>query len=196
MTLRSRTPRTVRTVNEFCSNSMTFSYIVCVVVWLAATATLLYASAVSELLPIFYNPAPNMPPKPLLNVLTADTAYLQSLLQHGSITSASLVDTYLAQIEKHDQYLKAVIQLTPLPLLRATAERLDFERKAGGLRGPLHGIPIIIKDNIASHPDLGLHTTAGSLALYNSKPPKNAKIVDLLIQAGAVILGKANLSAS
>ncbi len=134
--------------------------------------------------------------KASLDVLTADAAHLQSLLQRGSINSTLLIDTYLAQISKHDHNLHAMIQLTPLHLLRSVAESLDLERKAGKLRGLLHGIPIVIKDNIASHPSLGLRTTAGSLALYDSKPRRNAKVVDMLIEAGAIILGKANLSVS
>jgi amidase len=131
-----------------------------------------------------------------LNVFTADTADLQSFLQKGSINSSSLVDVYLAQISKHDHYLHAMIQLTPLSVLRSTAEALDLERKKGLVRGPLHGIPIVIKDNIATHPDHGLRTTAGSLALFYSKPSRNAMIVEQLIEAGAIILGKTNLSVS
>lgn len=132
----------------------------------------------------------------LVNLLTADTAHLQSLLHKGTINSSFLVDTYLAQISKHDHYLHAMIRLVPQPLLRSTAESLDIERKQGKLRGPLHGIPIVIKDNIATHPDHGLPTSAGSLALLDSKPPRNANLVDRLIRAGVIILGKTNLSVS
>jgi amidase len=156
---------------------------------------LLYTSAWSAAEP---SPATSvaMGSRSLVNLLTADAAYLQSHLQKGTINSSFLVDAYLAQISKHDQYLHAMIQLVPQPLLRSTAESLDLERKEGKLRGPLHGIPIVIKDNIATHPDLGLRTSAGSLALFDSKPPRNAKIVDRLIRAGLIILGKANLSVS
>lgn len=169
-----------------------------VLCWAAVVGFLLYTGGWSEVSPFLSEPEPpaTMGTKSLVNVLTADTAQLQLLLQRGTINSSSLVDSYLAQISKHDHYLHAMLQLTPLSLLRSTAESLDTERKEGKLRGPLHGIPIVIKDNIASHPALGLRTTAGSLALYDSRPPRNAKIVDLLIEAGAIILGKANLSVS
>ncbi|PVH79798.1 amidase signature enzyme [Cadophora sp. DSE1049] len=137
---------------------------------------------------------PNMMSKAAFDVLTADIKTLQNWLQHGQGTSAKLVEIYLAQIQRHDGYLHAMTQVRQLELLMETASSLDKERQAGHLRGPLHGIPIIIKDNIATHPSFGLKTTAGSLALFNSKPPKNAKIVDMLIAAGAIILGKSNLS--
>ncbi|KAJ5689587.1 hypothetical protein N7462_003979 [Penicillium macrosclerotiorum] len=130
----------------------------------------------------------------IIDVLAIDGHGLQKLLQSGEVTSLSLVGQYLAQIEKHESKLHAMIKTTPKDLLENTARSLDEERAAGKLRGPLHGIPIIIKDNIATHPDLGLPTSAGSLALLNSKPRRNAKIVDQIIAAGLIILGKANLA--
>jgi len=176
---------------------MQFGYTAFIVCWATAAFLLLYAGAWSAVNPSFHDcTAAAMVSKSLLDVLTADAAHLQSMLQKGNINSSSLIDVYLAQISKHDHCLHAMIQLTPLPLLKSTAEALDLERKEGIIRGPLHGIPILIKDNIASHPRLGLRTTAGSLALFDSKPPRNAKIVDLLIKSGAIILGKTNLSVS
>jgi amidase len=79
------------------------------------------------------------------DVLTADVKTLQVLLQKGNLNSLALVESYLAQIQRHDAYLHAMIQIRPLELLKNTARGLDQERQAGNLRGPLHGIPIIIK---------------------------------------------------
>ncbi|KAM6481340.1 amidase signature domain-containing protein [Trichoderma sp. SZMC 28011] len=87
-----------------------------------------------------------------------------------------------------------MIQTTPLDILQEVAKALDEERAAAKVRGPLHGIPVLVKDNIATLPNTGLRTTAGSLSLWSSKPKENAKLVDLLIASGAIILGKANLS--
>jgi hypothetical protein len=127
--------------------------------------------------------------------LTADVRFLQNLLSNGNITSESLIDVYLGQVRKHDGYLHAMIETTPRGLLLQRAHELDRERQAGTVRGPLHGIPVIIKvthssnflcrtnsdqDNIATHPSLGLGTRAGSLALVGSKPRKNAVIVDMV----------------
>ncbi len=84
-------------------------------------------------------------PKTSFDVLTTDAKTLQSWLQHGKLNSVSLVQSYLAQIQKHDKYLHAMIQIRPVEMLIETAKLLDQERKNGNLRGPLHGIPIIIK---------------------------------------------------
>lgn len=80
-----------------------------------------------------------------VDVLTSDAQYLKKLLENGDVTSLDLVGQYLAQIEKHDGKLHAMIQTTPKDLLEATAKSLDQERAAGSIRGPLHGIPILIK---------------------------------------------------
>src|SRR5207237_6883014 len=82
-----------------------------------------------------------------------------------------------------------VIETNPNAIAIATS--LDHERKAGHVRGPLHGIPILVKDNIATLDNM--QTTAGSLALYNSRVPTDAVIIQRLRAAGAVILGKTNL---
>lgn len=87
-----------------------------------------------------------------------------------------------------------MIQTAPEALLRERAKTLDEERAAGKPCGPLHGIPILLKDNIDTHPDLGMGTTCGSFALLHAKPKANAPLVEGLIRAGAVILGKANMS--
>ncbi|KAL3479412.1 amidase signature domain-containing protein [Aspergillus californicus] len=132
-----------------------------------------------------------MDPSPTIDVLTADIKLLTGLLAAKKITSRSLVDLYIAQIHRHEKRLHAMIQVTPHELLVRRADELDGERAGGRVRGPLHGIPIIIKDTIATHPSLGLPTTAGSLALLDSKPRRNARI---LLASGAIILGKSNLS--
>ncbi|KAM0246892.1 hypothetical protein ACHAQJ_010050 [Trichoderma viride] len=131
-----------------------------------------------------------------INVLTATAEELQHLLSSSSdITSQHLVKIYLTQIKRHNDRLKAVISTAPESLLLERAGMLDEERKNGKLRSPLHGIPILIKDNIATHqPSTGLDTTAGSLALVNSSPRINAPIVDRLLEAGLIVIGKASLS--
>jgi amidase len=123
----------------------------------------------------------------------ATVATLQQRMQSGRETARSLVDKYLARIEAIDRggpALKSVIEINPDA--RAIADRLDGERRGGTTRGPLHGIPVLLKDNIATADRM--MTTAGSLALAGVTPPKDAFIVTRLREAGAVILGKTNLS--
>lgn len=120
-------------------------------------------------------------------------ADLQALLGGGSLTSAALVTAYLARIARLDAAgptYRSVLALNPDVL--AAARALDAERRAGKLRGPLHGIPILIKDNIATRDPLP--TTAGSLALARAFHRSDAALVARLRAAGAVILGKTNLS--
>ncbi|KAL6699633.1 amidase signature domain-containing protein [Trichoderma pleuroticola] len=131
---------------------------------------------------------------PSFDILTATADDLQQELSSGGITSKQLVKIYLSQIERHNDYLKAVISTAPEPLLLERAAILDDERQSGKLRSPLHGIPILIKDNVATHPSTGLDTTAGSLALVDSKPRSNAPIVGRMLEAGLIIIGKASLS--
>ena len=123
----------------------------------------------------------------------ATIATLQQRMQSGQETSRSLVDKYLARIEAVDRsgpVLHSVLEINPDA--RTIADRLDVERKSGRTRGPLHGIPVLLKDNIATADRM--MTTAGSLALAGATPPKDAFIVSRLRDAGAVILGKTNLS--
>ena len=111
----------------------------------------------------------------------------------GESSARSLCELYLERIENLDKRgptINAVIELNPDAL--AIADALDDERRAGTTRGPLHGIPILIKDNIDTHDCM--QTTAGSLALEGSIAPRDAFIVKRLRAAGAVILGKTNLS--
>lgn len=118
---------------------------------------------------------------------------LQERLESGELTARRLAELYterISEIDKNGPYLNSVIELNPdAPEI---ADTLDAERKAGKVRGPLHGIPILIKDNIDTADRM--QTTAGSLALEGHIPDKDAFIVKQLRKAGALILGKTNLS--
>ncbi|KAF2846480.1 amidase family protein [Plenodomus tracheiphilus IPT5] len=118
------------------------------------------------------------PGGPAFNVLTAEARDLQKLLQSGSLRSVDLIEAYLAQIQRHNGYLHTVISTVPKDMLLKTAQSLDDERLANKTRSPLHGIPILLKDNIATHPSLGVKTTAGSLALAGSEVPKSMNITN------------------
>jgi amidase len=118
---------------------------------------------------------------------------LQDGMKSGKYTAQSLVEKYLARIDEIDKRgpaVNAIIELNPDAL--SIAKALDQERNAKGARGPLHGIPVLIKDNIDTADRM--MTTAGSLALVGSKPPKDSFVAQRLRAAGAVILGKTNLS--
>src|ERR1017187_7312166 len=123
----------------------------------------------------------------------ATVADLQKRMTGGSLTAHALTQRYLdriAAIDKGGPALNSVIELNPDALSIAAA--LDAERKSKGPRGPLHGIPVLIKDNIGTADRM--MTTAGSLALVGSKPLKDSFVAQRLRAAGAVILGKTNLS--
>ncbi|HEX3819264.1 MAG TPA: amidase [Candidatus Sulfotelmatobacter sp.] len=120
-------------------------------------------------------------------------AELQDGMKSGAYTARSVVEKYstrIEEIDKHGPTVNAVIEMNPDAL--SIADALDQERKSQGARGPLHGIPILIKDNIATADRM--MTTAGSLALVGSKPPKDSFVAQRLRASGAVILGKTNLS--
>ncbi len=126
-----------------------------------------------------------------LDELTIDD--VQKAFQSGQYSSHSLTEKYLARIQQIDKagpMINSIIELNPEAL--EIADALDRERKLKGPRGPLHGIPLLIKDNI----DTGdrMNTTAGSLALLGSRPANDAFVAAQLRKAGAVILGKTNLS--
>src|SRR3989442_667504 len=114
-------------------------------------------------------------------------------MRSGRYTARTLCEYYLGRIEDLDgrgPALHSVIEVNPdAPRI---AQELDAERKAKGPRGPLHGIPVLVKDNVATADRMA--TTAGSLALLGAKPPVDAFVVQRLRAAGAVLLGKANLS--
>jgi amidase len=120
-------------------------------------------------------------------------AELQAGMQSGKWTARSLVKKYLDridEIDKHGPTLNSVIEINPDAM--SIAESLDRERKEKGARGPLHGVPILIKDNIDTADRM--MTTAGSLALVGSRPAQDSYVARKLREAGAVILGKTNLS--
>lgn len=126
-----------------------------------------------------------------LNLEEATVTNLQAAMASGQTTAKKIAQGYLARIAKLDKSLNSIIELNPDAL--AIAERCDAERKSGKVRGPLHGIPIVIKDNIDTADKM--KTTAGSLALADAPvPSKDAFIVKQLRDAGAVLLGKTNLS--
>jgi amidase len=127
---------------------------------------------------------------PLLEV-TMDV--LQQKMQNGTYTARSIAEMYLkriAALDKQGPAINAIIELNPEAL--AIADEMDRARKENKVRGPLHGIPVLLKDNIDTGD--GMMTTAGSLALEGHKAAKDAFIVAQLRAAGAVILGKTNLS--
>lgn len=120
-------------------------------------------------------------------------ADFQAAMQLGKETAVSLTRKYLSRIDAMNQRgprLRAVLEANPDAL--AIAHALDHERKAHGPRGPLHGIPVLVKDNLDTHDRM--MTTAGSLALLGSIAPRDAFVVQKLREAGAIILGKTNLS--
>ena len=123
----------------------------------------------------------------------ATISQLQAAMSSGQLTAERLAELYLERIEaldRHGPTLNSVIEINPDALEIARA--LDRERAEKGARGPLHGVPVFIKDNIAT--DDRMQTTAGSLALVGSRVPRDAFVARKLREAGAVILGKTNLS--
>jgi Asp-tRNA(Asn)/Glu-tRNA(Gln) amidotransferase A subunit family amidase len=126
-----------------------------------------------------------------LDVTEATVPELQQALAAGAITSVQLVDAYLARIAAYDQAgprLNAMLRLNPNA--RAEASALDAERARGSVRGLLHGIPIVLKDN---YDTVDLPTTGASVALAGLIPPDDAEQVKRLREAGAIVLGKTNL---
>ena len=126
-----------------------------------------------------------------LNEATIDM--LQQAMQSGKYTSRSITEMYLKRIQAIDKTgpkLNAVIELNPEAL--NIADAMDAERKAGKIRSPMHGIPVLIKDNISTGDKM--MTTAGALAMEGNHAAKDAFIIQQLRASGAVILGKTNLS--
>ncbi|MGG1518404.1 amidase family protein [Paenibacillus oryzisoli] len=120
----------------------------------------------------------------------ADIHTMQKAMTRGVCTSEDLVHAYLERIRKYNPLLNAVLEINPDAL--EIARKLDHERHNTGIRGPLHGIPILLKDNIDTHDRM--HTSAGSLALAESIAGADAFIVAKLRAAGAVLLGKTNMT--
>ena len=137
------------------------------------------------------NPAPALPAVSELDELTISD--LQQGLQSGKYSSRELVEKYsdrISDVDRKGPALNSVIEMNPDA--EKIAAELDRERKERGSRGPLHGIPILIKDNIDTNDRM--MTTAGSLALVGAKPARDAFVAQRLREKGAVILGKTNLS--
>jgi len=135
------------------------------------------------------SPARGAAPAPL-EVEEATVAGLQESMASGRTTSRALVQAYLDRIARLDPSLRSILELNPDAL--SIADGLDRERGEGGARGPLHGIPVLLKDNVSTGDRM--ETTAGSLALSGNHAPRDAFLVARLRAAGAVLLGKANLS--
>jgi amidase len=132
-----------------------------------------------------------------IQIAEATIPQLQAAMASGALTSSALVGYYLQRIQSLNPLLHSVIETNPSAL--CIANQLDHERLNGHIRGPLHGIPVLVKDNIATGPEACggnttiMETTAGSLALVGSRVPGDATIISHLRAAGAVILGKTNL---
>jgi len=134
--------------------------------------------------------APEIKPFELDEITIAD---LQAGMSSGKFSARSITEKYLARIEEIDKQgpaLKSVIEVNPEAL--AIADALDKERKQSHVRGPMHGIPVLLKDNIDTAD--AMQTTAGSLALLGSKPTRDSFVAQKLRESGAIILGKTNLS--
>ncbi|HTR26504.1 MAG TPA: amidase [Terriglobales bacterium] len=162
----------------------------------ASTTALIPALAVASEHGTSTKPAQAYQPRPFdLEEITISD--LQDGLKSGKFTARSLVEKYWSRVSEIDMrddpghpVLNSILEMNPDAL--AVADKLDQERKSGNVRGPLHGIPILIKDNIAT--DDRMMTTAGSLALVGAKAAKDSGVAQKLRAAGAIILGKTNLS--
>ena len=159
--------------------------------WLAAAVVL----AVCGGLALVPGDSPSAAARPTtglpVDLLNATIPELQAALAAGQVTSRDLVTMYLARIQAYDQQgpsLNAISTLNPTAL--AEADALDAERAARGPRGPLHGIPIVVKDNFDTR---DMQTAAGSLSLQGFIPPDDAALVQRLRQAGAIIIAKTNM---
>jgi amidase len=132
-------------------------------------------------------------PMPTCQGITLEEAtidQLQGYMSDGTLTSSALLKCYLRRVRQVDEYISSIIELNPDA--EDIADALDAERAAGHTRGPLHGIPYLIKDNIATKDQM--ETTAGSWMLLGSVVPRDAHVVAKLRQAGALLFGKASLS--
>ncbi|HEY2944718.1 MAG TPA: amidase family protein, partial [Vicinamibacteria bacterium] len=158
-----------------------------------AVGIVLRATAATARRPVEAAAPPGKPNTSAVSVEEATVDGLQEQMKAGRLTARRLTQAYLDRIEALDRKgpaLRSVIETNPEAL--AIADGLDAERKAKGPRGPLHGIPILIKDNLDTADRMT--TTAGSLALAGSMPLRDSFVAERLREAGAVLLGKANLS--
>ena len=165
-------------------------FLVAAAVAATAPATATASAAAEQTTPPSSAAPEHFTPDPVEELTLADIA---ASFADGRLTSVQLTQNYLARIDKLDRRgpnLRSIIETNPRALEIAAA--LDAERKAKGPRGPLHGVPVLIKDNVETSDHM--MSTAGSLALEGWYAPKDAPLVERLRAAGAVILGKTNLS--
>src|ERR1051325_4918119 len=128
-------------------------------------------------------------PQPPFSVVEASIPEMQAALKAGRVTSHDLVQQYLTRIATYEDKINAVVTVNPHAL--DEADKLDAERKAGKIRGPLHGIPIALKDNIHT---TGMPTTGGALAFDGLMPPYDATLTKNLRDAGAIIIAKTGMT--
>ena len=131
-----------------------------------------------------------------LDLLTLGSQELSRLLQDGSINSVQLVQEYLRRIDLDNEEglrLRAVLTPVPRESIIAIANLRDIERSQNATRSELHGIPILLKDNMATEAGLGMKTTFGASAFHNASANEDVFIVQNLREAGMIVLGKANL---
>ncbi|KAF5601401.1 glutamyl-tRNA(Gln) amidotransferase subunit A [Fusarium pseudoanthophilum] len=133
-----------------------------------------------------------------LDLLEASAKDVSEALARGKVTSLDLVKAYMERIEANNHkglHLNAVIETAPVAKVQDLAKSLDKERAAGKVRSPLHGVPILVKDNYNTDPSLGMDTTAGSFVLYyaGGQAKGDAFVIKKLRDAGAIILGKSSL---
>jgi Asp-tRNA(Asn)/Glu-tRNA(Gln) amidotransferase A subunit family amidase len=122
------------------------------------------------------------------DVIEATVEDVHAAIEAGGLTVRSLVDRYLARIDAYDDELNAILRVNPRA--RERADELDARYRDAGFVGPLHGVPVILKDNHDTH---DMPTTAGSKALAESRPPRDAFVVERIRDAGGVVVAKANL---
>ena len=133
--------------------------------------------------------ASETPPAEGVGVVELSVTEMLSLLEAGSTSSEYLVTAYLDRIEAYDDELHSIVTLSPTALEQA--RELDLERAAGHLRGPLHGVPIVLKDNLAT---FDMPTSAGNSTMSTFQTNEDSSIVAALREAGAIILAKTNMS--
>ncbi|OAQ62037.1 amidase family protein [Pochonia chlamydosporia 170] len=129
-----------------------------------------------------------------IDLLRATAADLHDLLNSGQLTSLELVQQCHRQILRHNDRLKALITITPSEYLEDVATKMDQERQRGCIRSPLHGIPFVVKNAFNTTEDMKLQTTNGGWAFEDCRPPHTAKVITQAIDAGMILMGKANLS--
>ncbi|ORY31943.1 amidase signature domain-containing protein [Naematelia encephala] len=132
-----------------------------------------------------------------IDVVRSTMEELVAAMKRGETTSEALVLEYLSRIEANDKQgleLQAILEIAPREKLLKAARKLDEERRNGRTRSKLHGLALLLKDCIATGPELGMETTAGTNALLGCKPAVNAELVENLLKAGILVIGKSNMT--